>query len=118
MVVRNASLFRLYDPNIPALEVAYQFMARKIVFLDSRDLSANLTSSGNSTPTNCTTASSCPGNYYDPLVAADRELGLFVKMWIDDEVKDKLAWLGMYVVDPTAMRTTYDIAYLDYGNVI
>ena len=117
MVVRNASLFRLYAPSVPAIEAAYQFLGTKIVFLDSRDLSVNLTGNSSATPSNCTTPSSCPGAYYDPLVAADRECGLFEKMWIDGTIKDRLSWLGMYVVDPTASRTSYDIASIDYGNV-
>ena len=43
MVVRNGSLFRLYDLEKRALEVAYQFLGSQVRFLKSRDLSANFT---------------------------------------------------------------------------
>ena len=133
LVVRNASLFRLYNPQIPALEVAFQFLGSKVAFLNARDLSANLTSnstanstnssnsssncsenSTNSTnSTNGTNSSSCP--YYDPLVAADPELGLFQQMWIDETETTQLNWLGRY--EQSAWSSSYDIEFLNYTNV-
>ena len=127
LVVRNSSLFRLYNPQIPALEVSFQFLGSKVAFLNARDLSANLTSnltanstnsssncSANSTnSTNGTNSSGCA--YYDPLVAADPELGLFQQMWIDEKVTTQLNWLGRY--EQSVSSSNYDIELLNYTNV-
>ena len=134
MVVRNASLFRLYNLPARALEVAYQFVNNQVRFIKARDLSqpfnastvtndtgnSNLISFCGANVTNGTNGTNCTmifGSYQNPLLQANREWGDFHKMWIDDSQKGKLLVLYLYKVNSTVPALTYDVDFLNYENV-
>lgn len=100
MVVRNGSLFKLSNLAKKAVEMTYQFVGDQVSFLKARDLSKNITANSTSNQ-----------------VATDKELGRFIKMWIDNSQSDRLSWLGLYKNQSYTYPISYTVEHLGYGNL-
>ena len=60
MVVRNGSLFNPATPSKRAVELAFQFMGGRVLYLKGRDISANFDANGTytSNTSNCSSSNS------------------------------------------------------------
>lgn len=113
MVVRNGSLFNPAIPSQRAVELAFQFMAGRVVYLKGRDISANFDANGTYT----LNTSNCSSSNTTCQLEDDFELGRFRKMWIDNFVPNRLSLIGLH--EKTSRFDTfknYTVVSINYAN--